>query len=167
MGPKIGQFLIAIECFVACARADYRGKMAESVHRRAKVTNQMRLSNPLLLLSLGIVLAAVSCTLITDVDRSKIPDPGGEAGSPGNGGGAPNGGTNAQPQGGEGGSAGNAMPGGGEGGNNPGGAGEGGAPEGGAAGSGGSPGGAGPGAGGADAGAGGTMIGAAGGGGAP
>ena len=48
-----------------------------------KVTNQMRLSNPLLSLSLGTVLAAASCTLITDVDRSKIPD--GQAGAPGAG----------------------------------------------------------------------------------
>jgi hypothetical protein len=41
----------------------------------AKVKSQMRrLSNPLLLTSLGVLFAAVSCTLITDVDRSKIPD---------------------------------------------------------------------------------------------
>jgi hypothetical protein len=38
----------------------------------------MRLSNPLLFASLGALLAAASCTLITDVDRSKIPD--GQAG---------------------------------------------------------------------------------------
>jgi hypothetical protein len=49
----------------------------------------MRLSNPLLLASLGIVLAAASCTLITDVDRSKIPEgsagvPGGNNGGDGN-----------------------------------------------------------------------------------
>src|SRR5688572_33044847 len=46
----------------------------------AEVKSQMRLSNPLLLASLGVLLAAASCTLITDVDRSKIPD--GQAGSP-------------------------------------------------------------------------------------
>ena len=44
----------------------------------------MRLSNPLLLASLGALLVAASCTLITDVDRSKIPD--GVAGVPGGGG---------------------------------------------------------------------------------
>jgi hypothetical protein len=43
----------------------------------------MRLSNPLLLTSLGVLLAAASCTLITDVDRSKIPD--GVAGVPSGG----------------------------------------------------------------------------------
>ncbi len=49
----------------------------------AKVKSQMRLSNPLLLASLGVLLAAASCTLITDVDRSKIPD--GLAGAPSGG----------------------------------------------------------------------------------
>jgi hypothetical protein len=43
----------------------------------------MRLSQPLLLTSLGVLLAAASCTLITDVDRSKIPD--GVAGVPSGG----------------------------------------------------------------------------------
>ena len=55
----------------------------------------MRLSNPLLLASLGALLAAASCTLITDVDRSKIPD--GQAGAPGTNGGD----GNVMPQGGE------------------------------------------------------------------
>lgn len=108
------------------------GKASES---DAKVTNQMRLSNPLLLLSLGIVLAAASCTLITDVDRSKIPD--GQAGAPGAGGDGvtPTAGTNSQPQGGEAGSGGSA-PAGGEGGNGMslGGTGAGGSPEGGSGG---------------------------------
>lgn len=45
----------------------------------------MRLSNPLLLASLGALFAAASCTLITDVDRSKIPD--GQAGMAPSGGG--------------------------------------------------------------------------------
>ena len=45
----------------------------------------MRLSNPLLLASLGALVAAASCTLITDVDRSKIPD--GQAGAPSSSGG--------------------------------------------------------------------------------
>jgi hypothetical protein len=102
----------------------------------AKVTNQMRLSNPLLLLSLGIVLAAASCTLITDVDRSKIPD--GQAGAPGAGGddGTPSGGTTAQPQGGEAGIGGSTGPAGGDGGttSTPGGSGSGGSSEGGGAG---------------------------------
>ncbi len=43
----------------------------------------MRLSHPLLLASLGVLVAAASCTLITDVDRSKIPD--GTAGMPSGG----------------------------------------------------------------------------------
>jgi hypothetical protein len=55
----------------------------------------MRLSNPLLLASLGALLAAASCTLITDVDRSKIPD--GQAGAPSTSGGD----GNVMPQGGE------------------------------------------------------------------
>lgn len=108
--------------------------MGESVETDAKVTNQMRLSNPLLLLSLGVVLAAASCTLITDVDRSKIPD--GQAGAPGAGGdGTSNGGTNPMPQAGEAGVGGGGTN-GGEGGtgNNPGGAGAGGNPEAGAGG---------------------------------
>jgi hypothetical protein len=46
-------------------------KRLEPTH---KVAMQMRLSNPLLLASLGVLVAAASCTLITDVDRSKIPD---------------------------------------------------------------------------------------------
>ncbi|HEX2872150.1 MAG TPA: hypothetical protein VHP33_12855 [Polyangiaceae bacterium] len=62
----------------------------------------MRLSNPLLLASLGVLIAAASCTLITDVDRSKIPD--GVAGVPG-GGGDPN----TTPAGGEGGTANNGI----------------------------------------------------------
>lgn len=101
----------------------------------AKVTNQMRLSNPLLLLSLGIVLAAASCTLITDVDRSKIPD--GQAGAPGAGGDAttPIGGMPSLPQGGEPATTGGAGA-AGEGGTSstPGGAGSGGAAEGGSGG---------------------------------
>lgn len=107
------------------------GKASES---DAKVTNQMRLSNPLLLLSLGVVLAAASCTLITDVDRSKIPD--GQAGAPGAGGDSSNGGTTAVPQAGEAGIGGGGSSAGGSGGtdNNPGGAGAGGNPEAGAGG---------------------------------
>jgi hypothetical protein len=58
----------------------------------------MRLSNPLLLASLGVLIAAASCTLITDVDRSKIPD--GVAGVPGSGGD-----PNTTPAGGQGGTA--------------------------------------------------------------
>jgi hypothetical protein len=106
--------------------------MGESVETDAKVTNQMRLSNPLLLLSLGVVLAAASCTLITDVDRSKIPD--GQAGAPGAGGDSPTGGTMSVPQAGEPGVGGGGSSAGGQGGagNNPGGAG--GSPEGGAGG---------------------------------
>ena len=46
-------------------------KRLEPTH---KVAMQMRLSHPLLLASLGVLVAAASCTLITDVDRSKIPD---------------------------------------------------------------------------------------------
>jgi hypothetical protein len=108
--------------------------MGESVETDAKVTNQMRLSNPLLLLSLGVVLAAASCTLITDVDRSKIPD--GLAGAPGAGGDSPTGGTTAVPQAGEGGLGGGGSSAGGSGGagNNAGGAGAGGMPEAGAGG---------------------------------
>ena len=53
----------------------------------------MRFSNPLLLASFGVLFVAASCTLITDVDRSKIPD--GVAGSPSGGDG------NMLPQGGE------------------------------------------------------------------
>lgn len=60
----------------------------------AKVKVQMRLENPLLLASLGVLLAAASCTLITDVDRSKIPD--GQAGEASGGTGT------TPPQGGEG-----------------------------------------------------------------
>ena len=52
----------------------------------------MRFSNPLLLASFGVLFVAASCTLITDVDRSKIPD--GVAGTP-------SGGDTAQPQGGD------------------------------------------------------------------
>jgi hypothetical protein len=55
-------------------------KWAKASRRRRKGANQMRLSNPLLLASLGVLLAVASCTLITDVDRSKIPD--GQAGAP-------------------------------------------------------------------------------------
>ena len=108
--------------------------MGESVETDAKVTNQMRLSNPLLLLSVGVVLAAASCTLITDVDRSKIPD--GQAGAPGAGGDAPTGGTMSIPQAGEPGVGGGGSSAGGDGGtgNNPGGAGAGGNPEAGAGG---------------------------------
>jgi hypothetical protein len=46
----------------------------------------MRLSNPLLLASLGVVFVSASCTLITDVDRSKIPDGTATAGTSGVGG---------------------------------------------------------------------------------
>jgi hypothetical protein len=60
-----------------------------------KVAKQMRLSNPLLLASLGALVAAASCTLITDVDRSKIPD--GQSGAPSTSGGD----GNMMPQGGE------------------------------------------------------------------
>ena len=70
----------------------------------AKVAIQMRLSNPLLLASLGVLIAAASCTLITDVDRSKIPD--GVAGSPGGAGE-----TNTPPPGGEGGTSNGGVPG--------------------------------------------------------
>ncbi|HKY37481.1 MAG TPA: hypothetical protein VJN18_16175 [Polyangiaceae bacterium] len=109
----------------------------------------MRLSNPLLLASLGALVAVASCTLITDVDRSKIPD--GQAGTPSSSGGdgsmmpqggeAPMGGTGNMPMGGasEGGTA--TTPGGsgpvdGGAGGTPGGeGGAGGAAEGGAAGS--------------------------------
>lgn len=43
------------------------------------------LRNTFLLVALGVVLPVVSCTLITDVDRSRIPaeEPGGGAGSGG------------------------------------------------------------------------------------
>jgi len=137
------------------------GKASES---DAKVTNQMRLSNPLLLLSLGIVLAAASCTLITDVDRSKIPD--GQAGEPGTGGdGSPSGGTTPQPQGGDAGMGGSP---GGNGGTNPGpsgGGGAGGNPEGGAGGT--AEGGAGAGMGGSAAGMGGVPAASAGAAGSP
>jgi hypothetical protein len=150
-------------CFVACARVDYRGKMAAGVETDAKVTNQMRLSNPLLLLSLGVVLAAASCTLITDVDRSKIPDGSSQAGAPGTDGGSQNGGTSSTPQAGEAGvSGGGTNAGGGGSGSDLGGAGgnpeagAGGTPEGGSAGAGGTS------TGGAGAGAGGEGVGAAG-----
>jgi hypothetical protein len=46
----------------------------------------MRLSNPLLLASLGVMFVSASCTLITDVDRSKIPDGTATAGTSGVGG---------------------------------------------------------------------------------
>jgi hypothetical protein len=59
--------------------------MRQASQTDAKVKSQMRLSNPLLLASLGVLLAAASCTLITDVDRSKIPDGTGMAGAPGGG----------------------------------------------------------------------------------
>jgi len=52
----------------------------------AKVAIQMRLPHPLLLASFGVLVAAASCTLITDVDRSKIPD-GTTAGAPSSSGG--------------------------------------------------------------------------------
>ena len=109
--------------------------MARSVATDAKVTNQMRLSNPLLLVSLGVLFAAASCTLITDVDRSKIPD-GQTAGVPGAGGDNMSaGGSTMQPPGGEGGSGASAPIGGGGAGGAGGGGGaggSGGAPEGGA-----------------------------------
>jgi hypothetical protein len=59
--------------------------MPESVAADAKVKSQMRLPKPLLLASLGVLFAAAACTLITDVDRSKIPD--GVGGVPSNNGG--------------------------------------------------------------------------------
>lgn len=59
--------------------------MLQSVSNDAKVKVQMRLPNLLLLASSGVLFAAAACTLITDVDRSKIPD--GAAGVPGNNGG--------------------------------------------------------------------------------
>ncbi len=60
----------------------------------------MRLSHPLLLASLGVLVAAASCTLITDVDRSKIPD--GTAGMPSGGDGTshPQAGDTSMPNGG-------------------------------------------------------------------
>lgn len=72
--------------------------MLGSVAIDVKVAIQMRLSNPLLLASLGVMFVSASCTLITDVDRSKIPDgtttggtlgAGGDVTSPDNNGGVP------------------------------------------------------------------------------
>jgi len=60
----------------------------------------MRLPHPLLLASFGVLVAAASCTLITDVDRSKIPD-GTTAGAPSSGGD-----SSVTPSGGSGGSGG-------------------------------------------------------------
>jgi hypothetical protein len=70
-------------------------KWGSSVQPDAKVAIQMRFSHPLLLASLGVLVAAASCTLITDVDRSKIPDgvagaaTGGDGTMPPGGGGEP------------------------------------------------------------------------------
>jgi hypothetical protein len=61
-------------------------KNGGSVSTDVKVNIQMRLSNPLLLASLGVLFVSASCTLITDVNRSKIPDGTAEAGAPGTGG---------------------------------------------------------------------------------
>jgi hypothetical protein len=74
--------------------------MRRSVHPDAEVKSQMRLPKPLLLASLGALLAAASCTLITDVDRSKIPD--GQAGESSGGSGTvkPQGGEPGLPEGG-------------------------------------------------------------------
>ncbi len=59
----------------------------------------MRSPKPLLIASLGALLAAASCTLITDVDRSKIPD-GQAGGAPASGGDGPAaGGTGTSPGG--------------------------------------------------------------------
>ena len=108
-------------------------KWAKASRTGAKVAIQMRFSNPLLLASFGVLFVAASCTLITDVDRSKIPDgvagtPPGDAGSPSqpqggdtNGGSAPvtmggsetMGGTGTTPMGGGGGAAGELPIGGG------------------------------------------------------
>jgi len=63
------------------------GSCVRKSEREGKI--QMRLSNPLVLASFGVLLAAASCTLITDVDRSKIPD------------GATTGGDGTTPQGGD------------------------------------------------------------------
>lgn len=63
------------------------GSCVRKSEREGKI--QMRLSNPLVLASFGVLLAAASCTLITDVDRSKIPD------------GASTGGDGTTPQGGD------------------------------------------------------------------
>jgi hypothetical protein len=73
-----------------------------------KVKVQMRLSKPLLLASLGVLFATAACTLITDVDRSKIPD--GVGGSP-----SSNGGDGSTPEPGDGGtpSSNGGQPGGG------------------------------------------------------
>jgi len=60
--------------------------MAPSVSTDAKVAIQMRLSHPLLLASLGVLFISVSCTLVTDVDRSKIPDGTADGGVPSVGG---------------------------------------------------------------------------------
>src|SRR6478735_194263 len=89
--------------------------MAPSVSTDAKVAIQMRLSNPLLLASLGVLFVSVSCTLITDVNRSKIPDGSSDGGvpstggsvtnPPGNGGGG-DGGVPSSPLGGSGGDGG-------------------------------------------------------------
>ena len=51
-----------------------------------KVAKKMRFPNPLLLASFGVLFAAASCTLITDVDRSKIPDGEQGGGVPGSAG---------------------------------------------------------------------------------
>ena len=66
---------------------------------------------PLALGALGVAIAIASCTLITDVDRSKIPDDatGGGAGA-GTGGGTPSGGNGGM--GGSGGTGGNDATGG-------------------------------------------------------
>ncbi len=60
----------------------------------------MRLSHPLLLASLGVLVAAASCTLITDVDRSKIPDGTSGMASGGEGTSQPHGGDMNTPSGG-------------------------------------------------------------------
>src|SRR6478609_3753469 len=62
--------------------------MRQTVQTGVKVEVLMRFSNPLLLASFGVLFVAASCTLITDVDRSKIPD--GVAGTPTSNGGDPN-----------------------------------------------------------------------------
>jgi hypothetical protein len=68
-------------------------KWAKASRTGAKVAIQMRFSNPLLLASFGVLFVAASCTLITDVDRSKIPD--GVAGT------LSDAGSPSQPQGGD------------------------------------------------------------------
>jgi len=77
------------------SRAFPRKNGAQASKPGVKVEVLMRFSNPLLLASFGVLFVAASCTLITDVDRSKIPD--GVAGAPNTN----NGGEPGNPQAGE------------------------------------------------------------------